>query len=138
MDDCASKSHICQMVQLVESSRGKRNIVGSIPTWANREPLLNMNIISIFLSPQRTLNTRDYWSLLLHGFITYLVSYRNFGTIKVLERNSRITATLDRSQWCRPSFFINNTHRENCGLLNSVQEWLLSCFWPFSYVYTIN
>ena len=27
---------------------------------------------------------------------------------------------------------------KNCILLTLVQEWLLSCFWPFSYVYTIN
>ena len=33
---------------------------------------------------------------------------------------------------------INDTHRENCALLHSVQEWLLGCFWLFSYVYTIN
>ena len=36
----------------------------------------------------------------------------------------------------------NDTHRENSvikyNLLNSVQEWLLGYFWPFSYVYTIN
>ena len=27
---------------------------------------------------------------------------------------------------------------KNCVLLSSVQEWLLGCFWPVSYVYTIN
>ena len=37
---------------------------------------------------------------------------------------------------------LNDTHRENSvtkyNSLNSVQEWLLGCFWPFSYVYTNN
>ena len=32
----------------------------------------------------------------------------------------------------------NDSHRKNCVLFNSVQELLLGCFWPFSYVYTIN
>ena len=36
----------------------------------------------------------------------------------------------------------NDTHRENSVIqynsLNSVEEWLLDCFRPFSYVYKIN
>ena len=28
--------------------------------------------------------------------------------------------------------------RKNWVLFNSVQKWLVYCFWPFSYVYTIN
>ena len=28
--------------------------------------------------------------------------------------------------------------QKNCVLLNSLQKWLLGCFWPFSYVYAIN
>ena len=32
-------------------------------------------------------------------------------------------------------FWLNDTHREKlCFFLNSVQEWLLGCFWPFSCV----
>ena len=37
---------------------------------------------------------------------------------------------------------VNDAHRENSVIpynsLNSVQEWLIGCFWLFSYVYTIN
>ena len=39
------------------------------------------------------------------------------------------------SEFCE---LFNDTHRENCVLFSSVQEWLVGCFWPFWCVYTIN
>ena len=33
---------------------------------------------------------------------------------------------------------LNDTHREKLFWSNSVRGWLLGCFWPFPYVYTIN
>ena len=42
-----------------------------------------------------------------------------------------------RSQGLSSEIF-NGTHRENCVLFSSVQEWLVGCFWPFWCVYTIN
>ena len=42
-----------------------------------------------------------------------------------------------RSQGLSSEIF-NGTHRENCVLFSSVQEWLVGCFWPFWCVYTFT
>ena len=39
---------------------------------------------------------------------------------------------------CEFCEIFNDTHRENCVLFSSVQEWLVGCFWPFWCVYTFT
>ena len=117
----------CLLILLIWWSTDSRLVVYEYVIWAKKlyfhSPMVWWNF-KFILFDHREILGRDglYWPWCLQTLFSEKVNKQFFFLSKRL--------------------VFNDIHRENSVIqynsLNSVQEWLSGCLWPFSYVYTIN